>query len=151
MHWIFPREWFLFLFCAPLSLRALWHIGVLWFRLGSSISSGLTIYKRCFFWVEPWKKKKKRFFGPPSWTPARALMPLASSAQALFQAPFQDPSAGQACIGNPLTAACGEPASCLQNLPSEEVNGGGRAHALMHATRPCTAYSCIHTCMYSHI
>lgn len=57
-------------------------------------------------------------------------MALTSSARGLFQAPFQTPSEGQACVGNPCTAACGGPA-CLQKPVSDEVDKGGPAHAYM--------------------
>lgn len=79
-----------------------------------------------------------------------ALMALAHGAWAGFQAPFQDPSAGQACVGSPWKAACGGAASCLPNLPSEEANRGGHAYSYRHAKHPCTPIRGIHACTWSH-
>lgn len=121
-----------------------------WFRLGTNSLCPNNLQEMVSL-GGPMIKKKFPFL----WTEdssqgtCLALVALAYGAWAGFQAPFQDPSAGQACVGSPWKAACGAPASCLPNPLSEEANRGGHAYSYRHAAHPCTPITGTHTCTES--
>ena len=123
-----------------------------WFRLGTNSLCPNSLQEVISLGGPVIKKKKIPFL----WTEdssqgsCLALLALAHGVWAGFQAPFQDRSAGQACVGSSWKASCGGPASCFPKLPGEKTNRGVHAYSCRHATHPCTPVTSIHMCAWSH-